>query len=274
MSIGTEPHPIPPDAVAALRAERDFLLRSLDDLDAELNGGEITAERHRELVDRYTARAADVLRVLAGIDGADASSAGDSTGRRRTGRWRVAAGLVAVGALAAVALPRALQDRPPGTTITGNAQSRPATLDALARRAADRPDDPGAHVSYARALLDEGKVVDALKQYDRAAQLDPGNAEAHAYSGWIVLLAGVTDKAMARIDRAIAADPAYPDARFFRAMALRRLDRLPEAAAELRRYLELAPAGGPLRRQVEALLAELTTGTTTTTAPTPAQPDA
>lgn len=267
MSLPTRPDQVPADTVAALRAERDFLLRSLDDLDAELAAGEITAERHRELAGRYTANAADVLRVLAAVDRPDPALVAASPRRPPTRRWAVVAALVAVAALAAVAVPRALQDRPPGATITGNAQSRPPGLDALARRVADQPDDPEARLAYARGLVAAGQLVDALKQYDQAAQLDPANPEPHAYSGWIVLLAGVTDTAMARLDRAIAADAAYPDARFFKAMALRRLDRPAEAAAELRRYLELAPADGPLRRQVEALLAELTTGTTTATAP-------
>ena len=49
---------------AALRAEREFLLRSLADLDAEHAAGELADERYRELHDRYTVQAATVLRAL------------------------------------------------------------------------------------------------------------------------------------------------------------------------------------------------------------------
>ena len=47
-----------------LEAERDFLLRSLDDLEAERDAGNIDDETYRELHDDYTARAAAVIRTI------------------------------------------------------------------------------------------------------------------------------------------------------------------------------------------------------------------
>ena len=53
-----------PDARAELEEERDFLLRSLDDLEAERTAGELDEDDYRNLKDGYTARAAEVLRAL------------------------------------------------------------------------------------------------------------------------------------------------------------------------------------------------------------------
>ncbi len=62
---------------------------------------------------------------------------------------------------------------------------------------------------------------------------------------------------MLRLDAAVAADPDFADAHFFRGMVLfRGRDDRAGAAAELRTYLALVPEG-PLRSQVEAVLAEV-----------------
>ena len=56
-----------------LEQERDFLLQSLDDLEAERAAGTIDEESYTELHDDYTARAAATLRALR--DGVDARPA-------------------------------------------------------------------------------------------------------------------------------------------------------------------------------------------------------
>ena len=53
-----------PDTLAGLEDERDHLLRSLDDLDAELDAGDLTEDEHRSLHDEYTARAAEVIHAI------------------------------------------------------------------------------------------------------------------------------------------------------------------------------------------------------------------
>jgi len=254
--------------LAALRAERAFLLRSLADLDAEHAAGDLTEDRYRELHDRYTVQAATVLRALERLEQEAARSAPP---RRRRRRARVLAGVAvaAVLAVGGVLLVRAAGDRQPGQTITGNAQSAADDLDALARAARQRPDDADAQLAYATALMEDRQLVDALRAFDTAARLDPTNPVPKAYGGWIVFLAGLPDEALTRLDAAVAADPAFPDARFFRGMVLLR-GRQDETAAlaEFREYLRLAP-NGPERQQVQALVDELaaaapTTSTTST----------
>lgn len=255
--------------VEALVAERDFLLRSLADLEAEHAAGELTDGRFAELRDQYTVQAATVLRAIDRCGRAPQLVGGDpetAPQPLRRGR-RLALAAVAAALLVAVGgglLVRSLGDRQPGQTITGNAQSATTDLDQLARAARQRPDDVDAQVAYASALMQAGEAVDALRAFDAAAAIDPSAPGPKAYSGWLVYLAGLTDEALSRIDAAIAADADYPDARFFRGMVLLRgRDDRAGAVAEFRRFLELAPPG-PEREQVAQLLADLTRPTTTT----------
>ena len=274
MSV-TDETPAAPTAAAgddgtatALAAERDFLLRSLADLDAERAAGDLPEDRYRQLHDRYTVKAATVLRALERLEASAAAGRRPVPARRRRIIPAVAA-IVALVAAGGGLLVTATGDRRPGQTITGNAQSGPADLQALARDARQRPDDPAAQLAYATALMENRQLVDALKAFDDAARLDPSNPVPKAYGGWIVFLAGLPDGALTRLDAAVAADPSYPDARFFRGMVLLRGPQDQAAAlAEFREYLRLAPSG-PEREQVKELVDQLSAPSTSTTTTPP-----
>ena len=257
---------------AALEAERDFLLRSIADLEAEHRAGELADERFRELRDEYTVQAATVLKALEQLSGAAPAPSAPPT-KTGGGRpaWVIAAVVVTV-AVSGLLLARALGERGPGQTITGNAQTATADLATLERQARQRPGDARAQSEYAQALLGADRAADALRAFDAAARLDPADPEPKAYAGWVVFLAGLTDEALVRIDAAIAIDPAYPDARFFRGMVLLqgRNDRV-GALTELREYLRTG-APGPDRDRVVRLVEELEASRQgpPTTAPAPA----
>src|SRR5205823_8249720 len=120
-----------PDALASLESERDFLLRSLRDLDAERDAGNLDEDRYRELKDDYTARAAAVLRSIE--EGRDARPAPPPVPRKR--KLLTGGAIVAFVVVAALALAAAAGKRHDGQTVTGNAQSSAAQPDT-ARRAA------------------------------------------------------------------------------------------------------------------------------------------
>lgn len=243
-----------PDEIALLEEERNFLLRSLDDLERERTEGNIDPDDYRRLHDDYTARAAAVLRSIR--DGVDARPEPPPASTRR--RVFTIGGIVAFALVAAVLLGGTLGERLPGQTATGNQQLRgdaapadtsPADaattdLETLKADVDDDPDDVGARVTYGDALLGDGQAAEALRQYDAAAELAPGNARARASGAFLVFQAGLVEDALERLDAAEAADPTYPDTYFFRGIVLLRGQGDGEAAeAAFTRYLELAPDG-------------------------------
>src|SRR5436305_1872283 len=77
-----------------------------------------------------------------------------------------------------------------------------------------------ARLAAARKLLGENKLLDAIKTYDAILSDHPDQPEALAYKGWLLHLAGLGDAALDPATKAVAADPTYPDAHFFRAEIL------------------------------------------------------
>jgi len=244
-----------PDEKSELERERDFLLKSLDDLETERAAGNIDEASYTELHDDYTARAAATIRALR--DGVDARPSVPPVPWRR--RALVIGGIVAFAVVAAVALAAALGARLPGQTSSGNQPSAaPSTGQRKARlqEAADKnPNDPQARLAYARFLEESGDTVESLKQYDKATEIAPDNADALANAGRLrFIVAGqvpspdaqkqLVADARTLLDRAVAADPNNSDARYYRGVLL--LDgfgQVDAAVGEFQRYLVLAPDG-------------------------------
>ena len=185
----------------ALEAERDFLLSSLDDLDRELNAGDISVEDHVELRDGYVARTAEVLRLL------DADRV-EPQQRIRLG-WKTIAGVgvivVVVGAALAFVLANALGERLSGQSMTGLDSRDTATALLAEARAANFADPARAADLYALVLVE-----------------DPTNVEALTYRGWTLALAarqnpdedaGIEQftEAVDLLVEAVTVDPSYAD---------------------------------------------------------------
>ena len=213
------------EQVAGLEEQRDVLLKSLRDLEGERASGEIDDDDYATLKDDYTARAAAVLRAIeAGRSSsgprrpiptrAAANRAGtEPTGRRRPGtidagrRHRslaITLGVaLVIAALAGTSVALFAGGRDAGQPVTGSV-----------------PGSSSDRVAEALSFETDGRAVDALKLYDEVLRDEPGNVEALAYRGWLLKRAGLPDKALESLDRAVAADPTFPDAHFFRGMVL------------------------------------------------------
>ena len=262
----------------ALVEEREFLLRSLDDLDAERAEGNVDDETYARLRADYTARAAQVIHRLEGDEVAPLAESPAVSTRRRV---LTVTGIVAFAVVAGIALAYGLGARLPGQTITGNAASsnQPSAKAPLARLRAQvriAPDDVAARLALAQALMGSQDGGGALAQFRAAARLDPTNPEPFAYSGWLIRLQGFPDQGLTLIDKAIELGPEYPDARFFKGVILFRDKAQPDAAiAEFQRYLVAAP-DSPLAPQVRQLLAQAveagTSASSSTTTPTTTSP--
>lgn len=246
---------IDPEERQELERERDFLLKSLDDLETERSAGNIDAESYHELHDDYTTRAAATIRALR--DGVDARPAPPATPWRRRGL--VVGGIVALAALAAVTLAAALGARLPGQTSSGNTSavspSREERQSRLEAAVEANPNDAGPRLALARFLEESGDIVGSLRQLDEAVRVAPDNADALANAGRVrFIVAGQVPSADAQrqlvtsartlLDRAVQADPNHADAHFFRGVLL--LDGYNEVDAAVpafQRYLVLAPDG-------------------------------
>ena len=231
-----------PDALAALEEERDFLLRSIDDLDREHAAGDVADEDHRALRDDYTARAAAALHAL---EERRAVIAATRRPRRPLRSALTVLAVVVVAGLAGWAVARAAGQRSAGEQATGGvAQSLGQQLTGCLQMSmtAEAP-------------------VPVLECYDAILEEHPANAEALTYRSWFLVRAGVADLAWDGLEEAVAVDPEYPDARVFRAIALDRLCRPDEALAELEVLDTLDPspdieqlvAQFQLRESIEAL---------------------
>ena len=262
---------------SALEEDRDFLLRSLEDLEREWAAGDLAEADYRTLKDDYTARAAAVLRALEDGDEAavDLAAAGPGVDpgpdvvvvgpRRRRRSLALAVALVVFAGAAGAVVARSAGERLPGDPATGSiAETGPSA--SVARGLAD-----------ARRLIGEGKTLEAIKVYDGVLERDARQPEALAYRGWLLRLAGkaagdtsLIDKGMEFIERAVAADPSYPDARFFRAFVLFQ-DRGDPAAAvpELRAFLANDPPRAMVPVVEDLLKRALTAAQAPSTAPGP-----
>jgi tetratricopeptide (TPR) repeat protein len=266
-----------------LEGERDFLLRSLDDLESERADGAIDEESYRALHDDYTARAAAAIRALR--DGVDNRPSVPVVPWRR--RAVVIGAIVAFAAGSGVALAAALGARLPGQTSSGNAgagsrgsqssfETRRRQLEAAVER---DPTDIGARLLLARFLEADNDLPNALRQYDEIIGLEPRNAEAYAQSGRLLYLtaraapeqaAGLVDRSKARLDTAIDIDPGLADARYFRAIVLaNEFQDFAGAQNDLQRYLIAAPNGrfADDARNLLAMVTRALDSSATTTSP-------
>ena len=104
------------------------------------------------------------------------------------------------------------------------------------------PDSTGDRLAAGWQLVRRARRSRRCRLYDRVLKDDPNQPVALAYRGWLVRLAGLKDEGLAYVDRAVAADPSYPDAHFFRGMMLWEDRSDPAAAvAEFRLFLANNP---------------------------------
>lgn len=234
------------DRAAALEEERDFLLRSLEDLEREHDAGDVDEVDYQALKDDYTARAATVLRALHAGRPAARTTAGRAPSWRR--RALLGVGVLAFAGVAGVLVAQSAGRRDPGEVITGDVrQSATEKLNEAGR------------------LGGQGDFEGAIALYDEVLRDDPGNAEALTYKGWMLFLSGDAAGGLDALLEAATANPSYPDVHAFLAIVFFRNGLIEPAARELDRLDALDPPQtirdltGSLRAQIDAALASTTT---------------
>lgn len=108
-----------------------------------------------------------------------------------------------------------------------------------------RPDNARAHNHLANALVQAGRVPEAITHYLRALALEPGAAEVHSNLGSALTAAGRAGEALPHLEAAVRLNPASGAAHLNLANALTRADRPTDAVshfAEAERTLTLDAA--------------------------------
>lgn len=225
--------PLDPDELAALEEQRDFLLRSLSDLDREHAAGDLEDEDYQTLKDDYTARAADVLRAIdeqraAFDDARPARSLGRTLG------WVAAVAVFAI--VSGVVVASALGARKAGESSSGGISVEQTSTQRANECIPKMQTDPQA----------------ASDCFEKILREDPANVVALTWSAWQLSLSadnfeeveGRTAKALAavRLDSAVESDPNYSYARAFRAIVAYRNGRYDDAAAYLQDFKDNDPA--------------------------------
>ena len=243
-----------PDRLAELEEERAFLLRSLDDLDRERAAGDIDEHDFVTLHDDYTARAAAVLKAIEAEQAVGAPRRPSNL--RRIVLWGAVVVVVAIAAGVLVAW--ASGDRLPGDSSSGDIAQNVTSKLAEARS------------------LQASDLKGAIQRYDEVLQVEPDNAEALAYRGWLVALVGaqagasdLVQRGEASLQQAMKVAPNYADAFCFEAVVrFRMLNDAAGASGPVATCLALNPPSDVLGL-VQGLKAEIDAAAagSTTTAP-------
>lgn len=231
----TDRRALSPDRLVELEEERDFLLRSLADLEAEHEAGDLDQSDFEQLHADYTVRAADIIRQ---IDARNEIVAQAAPGRSRGQIIAWVVGVLAFAIGAGLLLARATGERGVNDEITGNIDASPRQL-----------------VFDCQQLDQQGQIQEANECFSDVLALDPRNVEALAYRGWLLVRVsgsaqqlGETSQAdeilisaKASLDEAVEIDPRYPDARAFRTIVYNAEGNLEAACAELETLIALDP---------------------------------
>jgi len=276
----------PEELANELSAERDFLMKSLDDLELEHASGGIDDESYEALRDDYTARAAAAIRSLHdGVDERPEPPAAPPAKRRVA----VVAGIVVFALVVGLALAGALGVRLPGQTSSGNAPSSAESdtaknvgrkITSLQNAVNAQPNNYDLRLQLAAAYANNNDLPTAIKQWDAAITIDPNRPEGHAQIGRALYLvseqmvdktarAQIVAEARAALDKAIEVGPTYLDSFFFRGVMLGAFNEYAQAQADLQTYLAGSPNGqwsASARQALAGVTAALSR--TSTTVPT------
>ncbi len=269
-------------SLVELAEERDFLLRSIEDLEREHAAGDVDDTDFETLRAGYVERAAETLRLIAAAEappaeaptvkaladkaptadglttdgpGSRVAEAGrvDSTSnlvalsrsqrvRRRLGRRSTRRVLIPIGLVCVLGLIGVAAARAAGVRLPGATSSGSVTLTPAAKIRQE--------LVQAELLASEGQLSNAITLYDSVLAQAPDQPEALAYKGWFLRLAGLAAHSRSTVEQgdtaiaqAVAVSPSYAEARAFYALVLAQDENAPRAAiVQFRAFLADHPS--------------------------------
>ena len=227
------------DRLADLEEQRDFLLRSLDDLEAEHAAGELDDDEYRTLKDDYIRRAAEVGRAI--DDDQRRLSAGGASRARNL--W-ILAGVAVLAVVAGGIIAQSAGQREPGEVITGDLDASLRSRVADARNLFLRGELADARTAVDEILIDDrdltealllsaqihernGEVLEALEALQAVLDDQPDHIDALTLRGWILVRIDdpeLVRQGIAALDAAISLGPTVPDPFLFRGLTARELE--------------------------------------------------
>ena len=103
------------------------------------------------------------------------------------------------------------------------------------------PDHANAHYNLGNALLQNGRVDEAIAHFQKALDLQPNYANAHNNLGNVLLQIGRVDEAIVHFQKALDLQPDHANAHNNLGNALLRKGRVDEAIAHYQRAVDILP---------------------------------
>jgi cytochrome c-type biogenesis protein CcmH len=183
-----------------------------------------------------------------------ASDSTASADRARLRRWQLVSGGLFL-MLFGLAL---------GILLTQSVRPRSSSNDTMTGDFLTGTDSPAGD---ARAALNEGKRAfdnqefpKAIEAFKKVLAVEPNNAEAHSYMGFILIHAGHADGALMAFDKALAQAPNLPMALWGKGMILYRDKQDYTGARRIFEHLLTMVPAGEERNEIAKVLAEIPAG--------------
>jgi tetratricopeptide (TPR) repeat protein len=250
-----------------LEQERDFYLRSIRDLQAEHEAGDLADDDFELLRDAYTARAASVMRALEGSSGGVSFDLSGSNGSNGSKADRVAAGEPAHHPGRAAASGPSSWRRRIGAGIAATAVAGGACWTVVASSATRLPGDEitgkslgsqaiAQQLSKAAQAESKGDQLSAIKDYQAILNADPNQPEALTGEGWLLAETqqpALLKQGLSMLTSAENVAPGYAPAHVYRGIALLSEGDYLGAVPELQWYLDHNPDPQLAPRVTQAL---------------------
>ena len=244
------------DGSVDLESERQNILASLTDLEADLQGGKISQADYERLKDIDEHRLAGILDKIDSAAAATEAPAGiqdmaapaEPATRFRTmniAGFILLILLVAGGASGVYYYQNAgFQEQ--NIDSTANPLEMVAQLE---RKLRENPDDLQGQIMAGRSYMTIQRTEDARNAWNKVLELDPANVEAQYSLGYLLIQPADSgdsrtfDQAIRHLDAALLLSPGLPAALYYKGVALTHLKRYDEAENSWESALQGLPPG-------------------------------
>lgn len=125
--------------------------------------------------------------------------------------------------------------------IAMRAGDNATAVDLIGKAISIREDAPPFHFNIAAAYINQSKLPEAARHYERAIALNPDYAEALSNLGYVYIQQKKYDQAIERLNKAIDLNPNYAHARNNLGIALKEQGKFDEAIPCFEKALQLKP---------------------------------